>query len=158
LNKSRIVSSKAPFLWHGGDYTPEQWPREVWEEDFRRCARPASVWQPWACLAGFPCSRPKIISPLIGWTKSWMDCTPTGFAPSWRRPVRRSLPGCRRRILECFAVRHKEYQPIVFVLNHNAEPAKIQLGSGAFRSLLTGEVLRQEIVLDGYGVNILAPA
>ena len=29
------VSNKAPFLWHGGDYNPEQWPREVWQEDFR---------------------------------------------------------------------------------------------------------------------------
>ncbi|MCI0712625.1 MAG: beta-galactosidase, partial [Chloroflexi bacterium] len=26
---------KAPYIWHGGDYNPEQWPREVWDEDFR---------------------------------------------------------------------------------------------------------------------------
>ncbi|MHB8625821.1 MAG: beta-galactosidase [Aggregatilineales bacterium] len=29
------VSAKAPFLWHGGDYNPEQWPPEVWQEDFK---------------------------------------------------------------------------------------------------------------------------
>ncbi len=29
------ISPKAPFLWHGGDYNPEQWPPEVWAEDFR---------------------------------------------------------------------------------------------------------------------------
>jgi beta-galactosidase len=29
------VSPKAPFLWHGGDYNPEQWPPAVWDEDFR---------------------------------------------------------------------------------------------------------------------------
>ncbi len=29
------ISLKAPFLWHGGDYNPEQWPRETWQEDFR---------------------------------------------------------------------------------------------------------------------------
>jgi beta-galactosidase len=29
------ISAKAPFIWHGGDYNPEQWPREVWQEDFR---------------------------------------------------------------------------------------------------------------------------
>ena len=29
------VSQKAPYVWHGGDYYPEQWPREVWQEDFR---------------------------------------------------------------------------------------------------------------------------
>ncbi|MBZ0297152.1 MAG: beta-galactosidase [Anaerolineae bacterium] len=29
------VSSKAPFIWHGGDYNPEQWSSDVWQEDFR---------------------------------------------------------------------------------------------------------------------------
>lgn len=29
------VSTKAPFIWHGGDYNPEQWPSEVWQEDYR---------------------------------------------------------------------------------------------------------------------------
>ena len=28
------ISSKAPFIWHGGDYNPEQWPSDIWEEDF----------------------------------------------------------------------------------------------------------------------------
>ncbi len=28
------VSDKAPYIWHGGDYNPEQWPSSVWEEDF----------------------------------------------------------------------------------------------------------------------------
>jgi beta-galactosidase len=27
------VNPKAPFIWHGGDYNPEQWPPEVWDED-----------------------------------------------------------------------------------------------------------------------------
>jgi beta-galactosidase len=29
------ISAKAPYLWHGGDYNPEQWPRETWDDDFR---------------------------------------------------------------------------------------------------------------------------
>lgn len=29
------ISTKAPYLWHGGDYNPEQWPRETWDDDFR---------------------------------------------------------------------------------------------------------------------------
>jgi beta-galactosidase len=29
------LSAKAPFIWHGGDYNPEQWPRETRQEDFR---------------------------------------------------------------------------------------------------------------------------
>lgn len=27
------INPKAPFIWHGGDYNPEQWPPEVWDED-----------------------------------------------------------------------------------------------------------------------------
>ena len=34
-NVGEPLSKKAPYLWHGGDYNPEQWPREVWSEDFR---------------------------------------------------------------------------------------------------------------------------
>src|SRR5687768_1146599 len=29
------ISTKAPYLWHGGDYNPEQWPRQTWDDDFR---------------------------------------------------------------------------------------------------------------------------
>jgi beta-galactosidase len=29
------INPNAPFIWHGGDYNPEQWPREIWQEDFR---------------------------------------------------------------------------------------------------------------------------
>ena len=32
---SQAFSSRAPFIWHGGDYNPEQWPKEIWQEDFR---------------------------------------------------------------------------------------------------------------------------
>lgn len=35
LNDTGAFSAKAPFIWHGGDYNPEQWPRETWAEDFR---------------------------------------------------------------------------------------------------------------------------
>jgi beta-galactosidase len=29
------INSRAPFIWHGGDYNPEQWPRAIWDEDIR---------------------------------------------------------------------------------------------------------------------------
>lgn len=29
------INARAPFLWHGGDYNPEQWPRDIWDEDIR---------------------------------------------------------------------------------------------------------------------------
>jgi beta-galactosidase len=27
------INPRAPFVWHGGDYNPEQWPREIWDQD-----------------------------------------------------------------------------------------------------------------------------
>src|SRR5215212_12122898 len=33
------INSRAPFIWHGGDYNPEQWPPETWDEDVRLMQR-----------------------------------------------------------------------------------------------------------------------
>ena len=30
-----MISDKLPKIFYGGDYNPEQWPREVWDEDIR---------------------------------------------------------------------------------------------------------------------------
>lgn len=30
-----MLNRKLPQIWHGGDYNPDQWPREVWLEDMR---------------------------------------------------------------------------------------------------------------------------
>ena len=35
LNKYPSINPTFPFLLHGGDYNPDQWPAEVWEEDMR---------------------------------------------------------------------------------------------------------------------------
>lgn len=35
MNPFPPINSKYPVLWHGGDYNPEQWPRETWAEDMR---------------------------------------------------------------------------------------------------------------------------
>jgi len=29
------INPRAPFIWHGGDYNPEQWSRATWDEDMR---------------------------------------------------------------------------------------------------------------------------
>ncbi len=29
------LNLRAPFIWHGGDYNPEQWPQATWDEDIR---------------------------------------------------------------------------------------------------------------------------
>jgi beta-galactosidase len=34
------INPRAPFIWHGGDYNPEQWPPATWDEDvalMRQC-------------------------------------------------------------------------------------------------------------------------
>jgi beta-galactosidase len=30
-----MLNAKLPFIWYGGDYNPDQWPEEVWQEDVR---------------------------------------------------------------------------------------------------------------------------
>lgn len=30
-----MINSKLPVIWYGGDYNPEQWPKEIWQEDMR---------------------------------------------------------------------------------------------------------------------------
>lgn len=31
-----MINSKLPSIWFGGDYNPDQWPEEIWEEDIRQ--------------------------------------------------------------------------------------------------------------------------
>ncbi len=35
MTKYSPINPKLPHFWHGGDYNPDQWPREVWQEDMR---------------------------------------------------------------------------------------------------------------------------
>lgn len=35
MSFDRPINPRAPFIWHGGDYNPEQWPPAVWDEDMR---------------------------------------------------------------------------------------------------------------------------
>ena len=40
MQRSDLINPRAPFVWHGGDYNPEQWPRATWDEDvalMRQC-------------------------------------------------------------------------------------------------------------------------
>lgn len=30
-----MINPKLPKVFYGGDYNPDQWPREVWDEDMR---------------------------------------------------------------------------------------------------------------------------
>ena len=53
------------------------------------------------------------------------------------------------------AVRHKNDDAIMFILNHNPGTAGVDLGSRIFCDLLSREYVSHRIVLEGYGVRIL---
>jgi beta-galactosidase len=52
-------------------------------------------------------------------------------------------------------IRHKNGEAIVFVLNHNASSASVELGTRMFRDLLSDEPVVRRITLEGYDVRIL---
>ena len=35
LGTMASVTARLPTIWYGGDYNPEQWPPETWDEDVR---------------------------------------------------------------------------------------------------------------------------
>ncbi len=51
--------------------------------------------------------------------------------------------------------RYKGEQKILFLLNHNPHPVTVELGTTVQRDLLTNQVCRKSIILEGYGVSIL---
>mgnify|MGYP000049058139 CR=1 FL=1 len=32
------LAGNKPRIWYGGDYNPDQWPEEVWDEDVASCS------------------------------------------------------------------------------------------------------------------------
>lgn len=30
-----MINKKLPKIWYGGDYNPDQWSRETWDDDMR---------------------------------------------------------------------------------------------------------------------------
>jgi len=87
------VSPKAPYLWHGGDYNPEQWPETIWPVDFDLMQQ-----------AGFTCATVGVFSWVSlqpdeeTYTFEWLDrimdglhanglhavlATPSAAQPAW---------------------------------------------------------------------------
>ena len=54
------------------------------------------------------------------------------------------------------AVRYKNDAPIIFVLNHNAESAAVDLADKTYRNLLTGQPINGALALKGYDAAILS--
>ncbi len=87
------INPKAPFIWHGGDYNPEQWPREVWDEDLR-LMQEAHFKVPTVGVFSWVSLQPAEDT----WTFEWLDevlerlysagryfvlATPTAAQPAW---------------------------------------------------------------------------
>ena len=73
----RAISDGFAF---GGDYSPEQWPEEVWQRMWSSCAAPASRRQRWVSSPGGCWRSPTASSSGAGSTGSSTCCTRTGSA------------------------------------------------------------------------------
>jgi beta-galactosidase len=54
------------------------------------------------------------------------------------------------------SVRYKDHQALLFVLNHHPETVEIDLGDRHFNDLLNREPVHTKLVIEGYGVHLLA--
>lgn len=93
MNSYEPVSKKAPFLWHGGDYNPEQWSRETWQEDFR-LMREAGITAVTVGVFSWVALQPSEGQFTFGWLDEIMDglqangihailATPSAAQPAW---------------------------------------------------------------------------
>ena len=87
------INSKFPYMLHGGDYNPDQWPPEIWDEDMRlmklaHCNAMSVGIFAWAAL------EPEEGHFEFGWLDRIMDmlaendavavvATPSGARPAW---------------------------------------------------------------------------
>lgn len=89
----KMINSKFPALWFGGDYNPDQWPEEVWQEDLRlmKIYHVNAVTLPvfsWANLQPDEdtfCFEwlDKVIDSLYGSNIKVILATPTAAQPAW---------------------------------------------------------------------------
>jgi len=107
-----LVSRQLPRLLHGGDYNPEQWPPEVWDEDMR-LMKQANVNVATVGVFSWVSLQPGPDRFEFGWLDTVMDklaenglyaclATPTAAHPAWlsrRDPevLRTDASGRRRR-------------------------------------------------------------
>ena len=87
------IFPKAPFIWHGGDYNPEQWPREVWQADFRLMQQ-AGVTVATVGVFSWVSLQPSQHEFTFGWLDEVLDglhahgikvvlATPSAAQPAW---------------------------------------------------------------------------
>ena len=93
--KSTSPTLKLPFILHGGDYNPEQWPKSVWDEDVRHVRIRTSMSQRSPSSDG-PALQPAEDQFTFEWLDEIIDklhragmklclATPTASMPPWMR-------------------------------------------------------------------------
>lgn len=87
------VNPTAPFLWHGGDYNPEQWSPDTWQDDFR-LMKEADITVATVGVFSWVTLQPAEVEFNFGWLDDVINglhengikvvlATPTAAQPAW---------------------------------------------------------------------------
>lgn len=90
---SKLINDKLPKIWYGGDYNPEQWEPEVWDEDVRMF-KLAGIDIATINVFSWALDQPDEDTYNFAWLDGTMDrlykngiyvclATPTGAHPAW---------------------------------------------------------------------------
>jgi beta-galactosidase len=152
-----IITRKVPHVFYGGDYNPEQWPEEVWDEDVRLMREGA---EPLATYAeSFYAGAPAVTRHAFGRGTAYY----LGTCPERRYVERLVQIVCEQaRVSPTLktppgvdAVRRKtEDASFLFMLNHNDKAAEVSIPAPG-RDLLTQRRHDSMLVLDPLGVAVL---
>ena len=121
-----IITRKVPHVFYGGDYNPEQWPEEVWDEDVR-------------------------LMRSLGEGKPWVLMEQTTVRVNWRGRNVPKRPGQMRLWSLGATARGAAF---LFLLNHNDKAAEVRLPVPG-RDLLTKRRHDSMLVLGPLGVAVL---
>src|SRR5215216_6571781 len=96
------INPRAPFIWHGGDYNPEQWPPEIWDADMALMQQShfniatVGVFS-WVSL------QPEEDRFTFEWLDTIFEKLHAAGRSVWRHQAQPSRPGCRSATRMCCA-------------------------------------------------------
>ena len=70
-----MITPKVPHMIYGGDYNPEQWPEEVWDEDVRLMREAGVNLVSLGSSPGRSWNHARASTTSTGWTASSPSCT-----------------------------------------------------------------------------------
>ena len=124
MEDSPYLNERLTGLWHGGDYNPEQWPEEVWDEDVR-LMRAARFRVATLGVFSWAAHEPeegrfdfgwldRVIEKLVAADRYFILATPSAAPPAW---LSRRYPETLRTGPEGLRMRHGNR------VNHNVASA-----------------------------------